>query len=149
MYTTCLFCHSSLGTNETIESFPVGRRLAFDAAHGRLWVVTLDGDDALRAASSILPAINAATDGLYRGISRNARPFGGPPGSTGAEIFLDRIPATVALALEMASHEDVERRSMEGELALLERAWREAEEIASISDSLLLREPQPAVRDHA
>src|SRR3954470_14762498 len=39
MYTTCLFCHADLGTNEVIESFLVGRRLAFDAAHGRLWVV--------------------------------------------------------------------------------------------------------------
>src|ERR1044072_365662 len=39
MYTTCLFCHSDLGSNEVIESFPIGRRLAFDAAHGRLSVV--------------------------------------------------------------------------------------------------------------
>ncbi len=39
MYSTCLFCHGELGTNETIEHFPVGRRLAFDAAKGRLWVV--------------------------------------------------------------------------------------------------------------
>ncbi len=39
MYATCLFCHARLGTNEAIEQFPVGRRLAFDAAKGRLWVV--------------------------------------------------------------------------------------------------------------
>jgi hypothetical protein len=39
VYGTCLFCNSSLGTNEVIESFPVGQRLAFDAANGRLWVV--------------------------------------------------------------------------------------------------------------
>src|SRR5437868_2313630 len=39
MYATCLFCNKSLGTNETFESFPVGKRLAFDAAKGRLWVV--------------------------------------------------------------------------------------------------------------
>jgi hypothetical protein len=39
MYSTCLFCHGRLGTNEVIERFPVGRRLAFDAAKGRLWVV--------------------------------------------------------------------------------------------------------------
>ena len=39
MYATCLFCNASLGTNEVVESFPVGRRLAFDAANGRLWVV--------------------------------------------------------------------------------------------------------------
>jgi hypothetical protein len=39
MYSTCIFCKTSLGTNEAIEQFPVGRRLAFDAAKGRLWVV--------------------------------------------------------------------------------------------------------------
>lgn len=39
MYQTCLFCHAALGSNETIEHFPIGRRLAFDAAKGRLWVV--------------------------------------------------------------------------------------------------------------
>src|SRR5438105_3598208 len=39
MYSTCLFCNQDLGRNQEIESFPVGRRLAFDAATGRLWVV--------------------------------------------------------------------------------------------------------------
>src|SRR5829696_6237805 len=39
MYSTCLFCQASLGKNEAIEHFQVGRRLAFDAAKGRLWVV--------------------------------------------------------------------------------------------------------------
>jgi hypothetical protein len=39
VYSTCLFCHGALGTNECIERFPVGRRLAFDPERGRLWVV--------------------------------------------------------------------------------------------------------------
>lgn len=39
MYATCLFCNKSLGANESFELFPVGKRLAFDAAKGRLWVV--------------------------------------------------------------------------------------------------------------
>ena len=39
MYSTCLFCHRSLGANDSIEAFPVGKRLAFDSAKGRLWVV--------------------------------------------------------------------------------------------------------------
>ena len=39
MYATCLFCNRPLGSNESIEHFPVGRRLAFDASNGRLWVV--------------------------------------------------------------------------------------------------------------
>jgi hypothetical protein len=39
VFSTCLFCNGSLGANDSIESFPVGRRLAFDAKRGRLWVV--------------------------------------------------------------------------------------------------------------
>lgn len=39
MYTACLYCHGRLGSNEAIEHFSVGSRLAFDAAKGRLWVV--------------------------------------------------------------------------------------------------------------
>jgi hypothetical protein len=41
-----------------------------------------------------------------------------------------------ALALEMALHEESERVALQGELAALETAWREAEEIAAIADSL-------------
>ena len=41
-----------------------------------------------------------------------------------------------ALALEMALHEESERRALHGELTLLESAWREAEEIAVIADRL-------------
>ena len=39
MYSTCIFCNRPLGTNSTLASFPVGRRVAFDAAKGRLWVI--------------------------------------------------------------------------------------------------------------
>ena len=39
MYTACMFCQSPLGANDHIEHFPIGRRLAFDSAKGRLWVV--------------------------------------------------------------------------------------------------------------
>lgn len=39
MYRSCLFCQQDLGRNEALETFPVGRRLAYDAARGRLWVV--------------------------------------------------------------------------------------------------------------
>ena len=39
MFSTCVYCHSALGANEVVESFPVGRKLAFDAARGRLWAV--------------------------------------------------------------------------------------------------------------
>ena len=39
MFRRCIFCHADLGRNEALEHFPVGRRIAFDAVHGRLWVV--------------------------------------------------------------------------------------------------------------
>jgi hypothetical protein len=39
MYSKCLFCNGELGRNEALYDFPVGRRLAFDAGKGRLWVV--------------------------------------------------------------------------------------------------------------
>jgi hypothetical protein len=51
---------------------------------------------------------------------------------------LGRLPIEYRLALEMAAHEDTERAALEGELATLQRAWRDAEEIAAIADDLLL-----------
>jgi len=39
MYSRCLFCHLPFGTNDTLEAFPVGRRVAYDPGRGRLWVV--------------------------------------------------------------------------------------------------------------
>src|SRR5258705_13652371 len=39
MYSTCLFCSQDLGTNDVLESFPIGRRVAFDGKTGRLWVI--------------------------------------------------------------------------------------------------------------
>ena len=50
------------------------------------------------------------------------------------------MPHHTRLAFEMALHEEEERRALEGELWRLERAWREAEEIAAIADDLLLPE---------
>src|SRR5512135_3689611 len=39
MYTTCLHCQHDLGTNQSVETFPVSRKVAFDAAQGRLWAI--------------------------------------------------------------------------------------------------------------
>jgi hypothetical protein len=52
------------------------------------------------------------------------------------EEKLNMLSRPESLALEMALHEETERRALGGELAALETAWREAEEIASIADSL-------------
>jgi hypothetical protein len=54
------------------------------------------------------------------------------------------LQAPQRLALEMALHEESERRAMEGELSDLERAWREAEEVAAIADNLTV---PPSVED--
>lgn len=63
-------------------------------------------------------------------------------GGTGSEetTALFRLPAVDRLALEMASNEDIERRALAGELAVLAAAWKEAEEIAHISDELFADE---------
>ena len=66
-------------------------------------------------------------------------------GAIGSEprTALPKLPVVDRLALEMAANEDAERRAMEGALAELEAAWREAEEIAAIADNLFqLRAPR-------
>jgi hypothetical protein len=123
-----------------------------EASTSEVRYVDLRGADALSAASRILPHINQRggdrstvqravtnleTHGsaakLYAMASRRRGPHN-----------IDYLPLEMRLALEMATHEESERRAMEGELALLEAAWREAEEIAAIADNLFTPEPQAA-----
>lgn len=56
MYTACIYCHKPLGSNEVIESFPVGRRLAFDGTKGRLGVVCRGWPMALSSFGSGRPS---------------------------------------------------------------------------------------------
>ncbi len=126
---------------------------------GKRQTAVLTGATALRAAERILPKVNSwgGTDSQVRNAvtliedSRNperlfARVAGDPDivrevGSVDARsIFFKKMDANVRLALEMAAHEESERRALEGELAILEEAWREAEEIAAIADRLLIPE---------
>jgi hypothetical protein len=51
---------------------------------------------------------------------------------------VQRLPRPTRLALEMALHEEQERRALAEDLVTLELAWRDAEEIAAISDNLLV-----------
>ena len=92
-------------------------------------------DRAGRRPGAVRRAACAARGGTH-GCSGPPAPFRrkGRIGKTGL-YGLTRIDR---LGLEMALHEDAERRAMQGELALLEAAWRDAEEIAGISDNLLL-----------
>ena len=219
MYTKCMFCTKPLGTNEVVETFPVGRRLAFDEARGRLWVVCrkcerwnltpleerweaveacerifrdtrirpadddpgfkvqvcrtshsvvrkkwYHGEEAHRFASAIVPGLNAmgGTKAAVRDAAGEIEAAGHPErflsGIAGGDGFengwgepgyMAEMPKPTRLALEMALHEEQERRALEGELWLLERAWREAEEIAEISDNLFLPEgTEEFIREH-
>lgn len=111
-----------------------------------------EGEDARRVAASVLPAFNPA--GGTRGkvelavdeIARSGHPSRfvtdvarkGYRGWRFRHGHIGSFPQTTKLALEMALHEEQERRALEGELWILEQAWKEAEEIAAISDNLLL-----------
>jgi hypothetical protein len=108
----------------------------------------LVGEDAQRAIGYLLPAINwggaerrEVDDAvqLIEGSRHSPRDFLRETAlRVGMGSPLQAMPNAQRLALEMAAHEDSERRAMEGELALLEAAWRQAEEIARIADNLLV-----------
>jgi hypothetical protein len=110
--------------------------------------ILFHGTDAIWAAGHLLPAlnrfggtkrqVNAAVDILE--VAGDAeRTFASAARMRGRdERAIHNLDYPVRLALEMAAHEEQERRALEGELAMLETAWKEAEEVASISDSLLL-----------
>ncbi len=115
------------------------------------------GSDAMRVAASLLARTNL-TGGtreqvreavqrieavgdpahFFVAASRLSRRVGGRVMSKMRGIGALNLSPVERLALEMAVHEETERRALEGELVLLERAWREAEEIAAIADTLLL-----------
>lgn len=88
--------------------------------------------DNLHHAVGLLSEAGTAEDFL-RATARTGRSLGK------REDRPNRHLATpTALALEMALHEEGERRALEGELSALTAAWREAEEIAAIADALPL-----------
>jgi hypothetical protein len=116
---------------------------------GHRQLTYLSGDPALRAAGLLLPQMNRY-GGRREQVAEAVRLLEEQPDprryfarlartrALGKPVTVAEHPEPVRLALEMATHEDVERRALEGELAELELAWREAEEIAAIADDLLL-----------
>ena len=111
------------------------------------------GEDARRVAAAVVTKLNAQGGG--RGTVRDAVAeieSSGHPRQFLADVARDdrhtnwkrlkgyvmAMPKPTKLALEMALHEEQERRALEGELWVLEQAWKEAEEIAAIADNLLL-----------
>jgi hypothetical protein len=85
----------------------------------------------LRDALSALEADGSAEAYLRR--TARARRTVGKRG----DMSTRRMNPAESLALEMALHDEQERRAMEGELTLLESAWRDAERVAAIADALL------------
>jgi hypothetical protein len=108
----------------------------------------LQGPQALRATAVLLAGVNraGAAPAAVRDAVDRLESAGGPvPFVLGTLSRQGRGPTALKevslpekLALEMAVNEESERRAMEGELRFLEAAWKDAEEIASISDNLLL-----------
>ncbi|MEO7963664.1 MAG: hypothetical protein ABIT38_07110, partial [Gemmatimonadaceae bacterium] len=93
-----------------------------------------DSEHYLRRLASASPGMTRSmTEGVSAGKARRRQ-------SEFNKYGLYSLPAPHRLALEMALHEEAERRALEGELAELERAWIDAEEVAAISDNLLLPE---------
>lgn len=122
---------------------------------GRPWhpgaPTELAGPAAVHALSLILPKVNAAGAGpsQVRDAVRLIEEAGSPETFLPAVEYqarsigrgyspIRRLPRELRLAIEMAAHEDAERTALEGELALLEAAWREAEALAAIADDLVL-----------
>jgi hypothetical protein len=118
----------------------------------------LEGEAAMRAAGALLPLVNrsggSAADvqravGLVEEAETPERLFvnaaqtlaarsGSGFGDVRRRMSLRRVPIATRLALEMAAHEESERRALEGELYILEEAWRQAEEVAAIADDMFL-----------
>jgi hypothetical protein len=114
----------------------------------RAKVTTIRGPRALAAVRSILPWLNRSGGSSpevdeaveileYKG--DQAWPRLDASREQPAEGFaLTGLGASHRLAVEMAANEEIERRALEGELAALEREWRDAEEVARIADDLLV-----------
>ncbi len=117
----------------------------------------MHGRHALHATSLIMPKVNG-TGGSRRLVERamerleafdhpeqymrSAAAFSSHASRAGDS--LSKLPVDVRMAMEMAANEENERFALEGEMALLEMAWEEAEEIAAIADNLTV--PQDVER---
>ncbi|MDQ3699105.1 MAG: hypothetical protein M3373_13965 [Gemmatimonadota bacterium] len=102
----------------------------------------LSGADALRACGYVLPSINRNGASLHQvehavALLETAGAASVLSHAAHTLRVLPRLSLTLRLALEMAAHENLERIEAHEDLLRLEQAWRSAEEIAAISDSLL------------
>jgi hypothetical protein len=138
--------------------FDRGDEATLGVQHDRGWYA-FDGQRAMHATTVLLASTNqrggdprtvqSAVDQIERAgnsarylttASRRNGWRGGRPVSVLNRIRgigAMHLDVTERLALEMAVHEEIERRAAEGELAELQAAWAEAEEIATIVDNML------------
>jgi len=139
-----------LGTRVRAADDDLGFKVEVRKGKKKEW---FEGEDARRIVGAILPKLNAMggkPETVQDAVDEIE--FHGHPNDflvdlvdgdrfhdkKGVPGYINKMPKPTKLALEMALHEEQERRALEGELWRLERAWEEAEEIAAISDNLLL-----------
>jgi len=141
-----------LGTRVRPADDDLGFKLQVRKGKKKTWH---EGPEARRFAGSILPRMNSmgGTKETVQDAVSEIEALGHPErflldvsagdrfqDKKGVPGYINKMPKPTKLALEMALHEEQERRALEGELWMLEQAWREAEEIAEISDNLFLPE---------
>ena len=128
-----LDCHHSVGTQVL-------------TGEGALWAMTHimahmnhEGGSRKRIASAV-NLIESIGDShkLFRWVAQQEKKQEADWWRSGAGPGVHNIPAEIRLAMEMSANEENERIALEGELSLLEDAWKEAEEIAAIADNLVL-----------
>jgi hypothetical protein len=114
------------------------------------------GEQAMSAVASLLPLVNghgasrkevsravefldqsSGTADVFRRAAEAVAPREPRAGEKPSNVLWS-MPSSARLALEMATHEESERRALEGELHILEAAWRDAEEVAGIADDMFL-----------
>ena len=116
------------------------------------------GEDAIRLARRTLPLMNRKAPKL-RIVSDAVADIANQGGVDGylthaaalkpKWVPFRQYPKPILMAMEMALFQAEERRAMEGEIERLARAWQEAEELAEISDNLILPEGWEAFRAQA
>jgi hypothetical protein len=131
--------------------------VSLDIPHDTGWA-HYDGIEAMQAASTLLSGVNyfGARESQVQEAVRRVEEYGDAPTFLRAAASIGdarhsrltsvlnamrglgamRMTGIECLALEMALHEESERRALEGELALLEAAWRDAEAVAHVADSI-------------
>ena len=135
-----------VGEARLLMGGPWGDRWGLLVSYGT-GAVVLEGPSALRVAGVLLAHVNWT--GASRGDVESAVELLERHGDA-SRCFqfaacrpeherhrLARLPMPVRLALEMAAHEELERRVLQGELELMERSWRQEDAVATIADGLL------------